>query len=126
VLLVDDDGDARDMARDALTAAGAIVVTASSGAEALEAIDREAFDAAILDIGLPEMDGFELLTQIRARPRDRQGNLPAAALTAYARAVDRARSLTAGFQLHLSKPVQPNELAAAVLSLTGPLNGRPS
>ena len=120
VLLVDDDGDALDMARDALTVAGATVVTASSGSEALAALDRETFDAAILDIGLPEMDGYELLKAIRARPKDRQGTLPAAALTAYARVADRTRSLQAGFQMHMSKPVQPNELAAAVVALTGP------
>jgi signal transduction histidine kinase/DNA-binding response OmpR family regulator len=124
VLLVDDDADALDMAKDALTIAGATVVTAADAADALAALDREAFDAAILDIGLPGMDGYELLKAIRARPRDRQGAIPAAALTAYARAVDRARSLQAGFQMHLAKPIQPNELAAAVLALVGPVGDR--
>ena len=120
VLVVDDDGDALDMAKDALSIAGATVVTASSGMEALAALDRETFDAAILDIGLPEMDGYELLKAIRARPKHRQGSIPAAALTAYARVADRARSLQAGFQMHMSKPVQPSELAAAVVALAGP------
>jgi len=103
-----------------LSIAGATVVTASSGMEALAALDRETFDAAILDIGLPEMDGYELLKAIRARPKHRQGSIPAAALTAYARVADRARSLQAGFQMHMSKPVQPSELAAAVVALAGP------
>jgi CheY-like chemotaxis protein len=118
VLLVDDDADALQMARDVLAAAGATVVTAASADEALAALDREQFDAAVLDIGLPAVDGYELLRRIRSRPRDKQGALPAAALTAYARTADRTRSLQTGFQLHLSKPVQPNELAAAVQALT--------
>ena len=124
VLLVDDDADALAMARDALSIAGATVVTASAGSDALTALDREPFDVAVLDIGLPGMDGYELLQRIRERPRDRQGDIPAAALTAYARAADRTRSLRAGFQMHLSKPVQPTELAAAVLALIGPARDR--
>jgi CheY-like chemotaxis protein len=117
VLLVDDDVDALEMARDALSIAGATVVAVSRGEDALRLLDREPFDVAVLDIGMPDMDGYELLKSIRARPKERQGALPAAALTAYARTIDRTRSLQSGFQMHLSKPVQPAELAAAVLSL---------
>ena len=119
VLLVDDDVDASQMARDALKFAGASVKTASSASDALAALDRDMFDVAILDIGMPEVDGYELLKRIRQRPAGRQGRIPVAALTAYARPMDRTRSLKAGFQMHLSKPVQPTELAAAVLSLAG-------
>ncbi len=119
VLLVDDDADALAMARDTLSAAGAVVVTAGTAGDALAALDRARFDVAVLDIGLPEIDGYALLKTIRARPRNRQGEIPAAALTAYARAADRTRSLQSGFQMHLSKPVQPNELAAAVQALAG-------
>jgi signal transduction histidine kinase/ActR/RegA family two-component response regulator len=119
VLLVDDDMDALQMARDALSIAGATVTTAGSAAEAVAALDARAFDVAVLDIGMPLVDGYQLLRQIRARPRERQGGIPAAALTAYARTVDRTRSLKEGFQLHLTKPVQPSELAAAVLTLAG-------
>jgi CheY-like chemotaxis protein len=119
VLLVDDEVDALGVAREALKVAGATVATAASAAEALAALDGEPFDAAVLDIGLPNTDGYELLRVIRARSKERQGGIPAAALTAYARTIDRARSLEAGFQMHLSKPVQPNELAAAVLALAG-------
>jgi signal transduction histidine kinase/ActR/RegA family two-component response regulator len=117
VLLVDDDPDALQLAKEALTTAGAIVTAATTAAEALESLDREEFDAALLDVGMPGMDGYELLRRIRSRPAHAQGTLPIGALTAYARAADRARSLESGFQLHLSKPVQPNELTAAVLSL---------
>ena len=109
------------MARDALSIAGATVVTAAAGSDALAALDGEPFDVAVLDIGLPGMDGYELLKRIRAASRrSAGGDIPAAALTAYARAADRTRSLRAGFQMHLSKPVQPTELAAAVLALIGP------
>ena len=119
VLLVDDDVDALEMAKDALTAAGAKVVTAASARDGLRALDQATFDVAVLDIGLPETDGYDLLKAIRARTKERQGALPAIALTAYARGVDRTRSLQAGFQMHLSKPVPPGELAAAVYVLAG-------
>ena len=117
VLLVDDDADALQMAKDTLTIAGATVATASSAADALARLDVQRFDAAVLDIGMPGVDGYQLLRHVRERPSERQGGIPAAALTAYARTVDRARSLKEGFQLHLTKPVQPSELAAAVLTL---------
>jgi signal transduction histidine kinase/ActR/RegA family two-component response regulator len=117
VLLVDDDVDALQMARDTLAIAGATVTAAGSADEALAALDAQAFDVAVLDIGMPLVDGYQLLRRIRARPPGRQGRIPAAALTAYARTVDRTRSLKEGFQLHLTKPVQPSELAAAVLTL---------
>ncbi|MEZ5285811.1 MAG: ATP-binding protein [Vicinamibacterales bacterium] len=117
VLLVDDDTDALRMATMVLTAAGAHVVAAPGGVEALEALDRERVDAVVLDIGLPGMDGYALLDAIRARPASRQGLVPAAALTAYARSVDRTRSLQAGFQLHLVKPVEAHELTAAIRGL---------
>ena len=96
---------------------GATVFSASSADEALAALDTRVFDVAVLDIGMPEVDGYQLVKRIRQRPADGQGRIPIAALTAYARSVDRTRSLKAGFQMHLSKPVQPTELAAAVLSL---------
>jgi signal transduction histidine kinase len=119
VLLVDDDYDALQMAKDTLIAAGATVTTASGAAEALAAIEAEAFDVAVLDIGMPLVDGYQLLRQIRERPAERQGRLPAAALTAYARTADRTRSLKEGFQMHLTKPIQPSELTAAVQTLAG-------
>jgi signal transduction histidine kinase/DNA-binding response OmpR family regulator len=119
VLLVDDDVDALQMAKDALASAGATVVSASNANDAVAALDRSVFDVAVLDIGMPDVDGYQLLKRIRQRSDDRQGKIPAAALTAYARTIDRTRSLKAGFQIHLSKPVQPTELTAAVSVLAG-------
>ncbi len=124
VLLVDDDVDALAMAKDVLTTAGATAVIASSADGAIVALDREPFDVAILDIGMPDVDGYELLHRIRLRPAERQGTIPAVALTAYARSADRTRSLQAGFQMHLSKPVEATELAAAVLTLAGNLKNQ--
>jgi CheY-like chemotaxis protein len=119
VLLVDDDRDALAMARDALASAGALVTAASSAADALAALDGQRFDVGILDVGMPSTDGYELATQIRSRTPADQGEIPLAALTAYARSVDRVRSLQSGFQLHLTKPIQPAELTAAVSTLAG-------
>jgi signal transduction histidine kinase len=119
VLLVDDEADALQMAHDALTAARATVVAVSSASQAMEALARGAFDVLVADIGMPEVDGYQLLARIRQSLDPRQRTLPAAALTAYARSVDRTRSLRAGFQMHVSKPVQPTELAATVLALAG-------
>ncbi len=116
VLLVDDDPDALQMAGDALTFAGALVTTVRSANEALSALDREQFDVGILDIGMPDVDGYELLHRIRRRS-DAQGRLPLAALTAYARPSDRGRALRSGFQAHLTKPVEPGELTAAIGAL---------
>jgi CheY-like chemotaxis protein len=80
----------------------------------------------VLDIGMPEVDGYQLLARIRQSGDARRRAMPAAALTAYARSIDRTRSLKAGFQMHLSKPVQPAELAAAVLALAGNRRGESS
>jgi signal transduction histidine kinase len=123
VLLVDDDLDALQMARDALTFAGASVTTASNASDTLAALDTAEFDVGILDVGMPDVDGYELLRRIRGRGPERQGGIPLAALTAYARSIDRTRSLESGFDLHLTKPVSPGELTAAVRALarhTGP------
>ena len=122
VLLVDDDADALEMAKDAVAAAGATVVTAQEAAEALSILDLQSVDVVVLDIGLPGVDGYELLHRIRERPVDRNGQVPAAALTAYARVADRTRSLKAGFQIHLGKPVRPIELVAAIRSLANAPN----
>jgi CheY-like chemotaxis protein len=122
VLLVDDDGDALEMAKDAVSAAGAAVVTARSAGEALTILDAQSVDVVVLDIGMRNVDGYELLRRIRERPPDRNGNVPAAALTAYARVADRTRSLQAGFQMHLGKPVQPIELVAAIRALANAPN----
>ena len=119
VLAVDDDADALSMLRDILEASGASVVTCSSAAEALRSLEERCPDVLIADISMPEMDGFELIAKIRGHADARIRLLPAAALTAYARSDDRARALRSGYNMHLSKPIEPVELMAAVVTLAG-------
>ena len=106
--------------RDALAIAGATVVTASNGADALAALDRETFDVAILDIGLPEHGRLRVAEgdSARGRTTGRATSRPPRSPRTLAPSIARAR-LQAGFQMHLSKPIQPSELAAAVLALSG-------
>jgi CheY-like chemotaxis protein len=120
VLVVDDDRDARELIARILTDCHARVRIAASAREAFSALQLEMPDLLISDLGMPEVDGFELLSWIRALPRDRGGLLPAVALTAFARSEDRLRALEAGFSSHISKPVEPNELIDAVGSLVRP------
>ena len=117
VLAVDDDVDALALLKDALEAAGAEVTTASSGAAALALIASEGPDVMVADLGMPEMDGFELIRQIRTSKDARVRDLPAAALTAFARSEDRTKVLQSGFEMHLAKPVDPGELVASVATL---------
>ncbi len=117
VLAVDDEADARELLREFLQACGSEVVTAGSAAEALRILDNESFDILISDIGMPVEDGYTLIKKIRERSADKGGRIPAIALTAYARVEDRVRALTAGFQIHIPKPVEPVELIAVVASL---------
>ena len=119
VLVVDDEADARDLIRAVLTQAGADVLTAASTAEALPVVERERPDVLLSDVEMPGEDGYALLAKVRALGPDRGGRVPAAALTAYAGEDDRARALGAGFELHIPKPVAPEELVAAVASLAG-------
>jgi PAS domain S-box-containing protein len=117
VLVVDDDPDARDLAGRLLGGCRADVVTAGSTQEALGALTEGEFDVLISDIGMPGEDGYALLRKVRALPREHNGDIPAMALTAYARGEDRVKALRAGFHLHASKPVDPAELIAAVANL---------
>jgi len=78
------------------------------------------------DIGMPNVDGYELLRRVRALGAARGGGLPAIALTAFARSEDRTRALRAGFLMHIAKPVEPAELAAAVASVVGRTGDPPS
>jgi len=119
VLVVEDDPDTLDMLRHILDNSGAAVATAASAGEALDVMERWTPDALISDIAMPGQDGCELICKVRSRGPERGGNIPAVALTAYARAEDRVRALAAGFQLHVAKPVEPEELVAVVASLTG-------
>jgi CheY-like chemotaxis protein len=117
LLVVDDETDARELVRAVFEQCGAVVTTAASAEEALEAIARSKPDVLISDIGMPGEDGYSLIQKVRALPAQSGGRIPAVALTAYARAEDRIKALASGFQMHAPKPVEPAELAAIVVSL---------
>ncbi|HEV2169293.1 MAG TPA: ATP-binding protein, partial [Candidatus Binatus sp.] len=117
VLFVDDEADAREVVSAILVAARAEVVTASSANEALEMLDQFKPDVLISDIGLPGEDGYSLIRRVRALPREKGGEIPAVALTAFARMQDRLKVLSSGYQMHVPKPVEPLELATVVASL---------
>ena len=117
VLVVDDEPDARELISAVLTGRGAEVVSVESGGEALEEMERQRFDVLVSDIGMPLMDGYALIEKVRRLPAERGGRIPAAALTAFAGVEDRMRVLSAGYQMHIPKPVEPAELATVVASL---------
>jgi PAS domain S-box-containing protein len=116
VLLVDDERDTLDALELALAGAGADVRTANSVSRAVEILDEWRPGVIVSDIGMPEQDGFALIRRVRERPAELGGRVPAVALTAYARVEDRLRVLSAGFQMHVSKPIEPAELIAIVAS----------
>ena len=120
VLVVDDEADTREAMAIGLEHQGARVAMASSASEALEALARERPQVLVADIGMAGEDGYALLQKVRALPSERGGATPAIALTGYAAQQDRVDALRAGFQMHVSKPVTPAELAAAVASLVAP------
>jgi PAS domain S-box-containing protein len=117
VLIVDDEPDARALLRRMFEERDAVVRTASSADEALTIVQTERPDVLISDIGMPSEDGYALIRRIRALAPEHGGRTPAIALTAYARAEDRVRALVAGFQHHLSKPIEPVELLVMIASL---------
>ena len=119
VLVVDDEAETLDLLQVILESCEAHVSTASSAAAALEAIRAEAFDVLISDIGMPEEDGYVLIAKVRELEKERGGKIPAAALMAYAGEEDRIRALRSGFQIHVPKPICPNELVAVVATLAG-------
>ena len=119
VLVVDDEPDARELVAAVLTGRGAEVVSVGSAGEALEEMERQRFDVLVSDIGMPVMDGYALIEKVRQLPAERGGRIPAAALTAYAGVEDRMRVLSAGYQMHIPKPVEPAELTTVVASLAG-------
>ncbi|HEX4499513.1 MAG TPA: response regulator [Thermoanaerobaculia bacterium] len=119
VLVVEDETDTRELLVVALQQCGAEVTAFGSVPEALEELDRALPHVLLSDIGVPGEDGYSLIRKVRARGPGQGGDLPAAALTAYARAEDRQRALDAGYQTHLAKPVDPAELIAAVARLAG-------
>ena len=118
ILVVEDNTDARSLMSLMLTRAGASVRAVASVREAVEALEAERPDALVSDIGLADEDGYALIRQIRQYEAEHGGFLPALALTGYARADDRARTLAAGFQAYVAKPVEPIELTAAIATIT--------
>jgi PAS domain S-box-containing protein len=117
VLAIDDEEDALTLLRVVLEAAGADVTTVVSPFAALERIAAVRPQALVVDLGMPEMDGFELISRIRASANPDVRDVPAAALTAFARSEDRTKALRSGFEMHLAKPVDPGELVASVATL---------
>ena len=121
VLVVEDEIDSRTLVAAVLQRQGAVVDTAGSMAEAIEALERNAPDVLLSDIAMPGVDGYELIRYVRARPE--WARLPAAALTAFVTPADRGKVLLAGFDTHVPKPVEPAELTAVVAALA---NKRPA
>ncbi|HEX8559694.1 MAG TPA: ATP-binding protein [Pyrinomonadaceae bacterium] len=117
VLLVEDEEDARTMLKTLLEGCGARVHAAGSAAEAWASLEGAGCDVLVSDIGMPTEDGYSLIGRVRERDARRGARTPSVALTAYAREEDRARSLSAGFDAHLAKPVEPAELLAVVAEL---------
>ena len=122
-LVVDDDGDTRDLLAEVLRSRGVVVTAAASVEEGLQALDREVPDILLSDIAMPDHDGFDLIRRVRERSAERGGRVPAVAITAYARPEDTERSLASGYQMHVSKPVDLDELLATVASLTATSRG---
>ncbi|MDQ3374595.1 MAG: CHASE3 domain-containing protein [Acidobacteriota bacterium] len=121
ILVVDDEEDTRQLLVQSLTFYGATVETADSAEEALTAIEDKNPDLLVSDIGMPGEDGYTLIRKVRSLSNDQHKNIPAIALTAFTRAQDRVRALTSGYQNHVAKPVEPDELATVIASLTGRL-----
>ncbi len=118
VLTVDDDPDARELLTALLTQYGANVLTVASAADALANLESFQPDLLVIDIGMPEVDGYTLLQQIRALPSQQGKQIPAIALTAYAREDDLQRAIASGYQQHVAKPLEPERLVQAVIALT--------
>ena len=119
ILVVDDEQDTREMIIAILEQCGAKVTAVASAAEAMLELERMRPDVLISDIGMPEEDGYDLIGRVRSMEASPEKQIPAVALTAYARTEDRIRALNAGFQIHVPKPVEPVELAAVVATLAG-------
>jgi len=118
ILVVEDDPDTQELLKTVLQQHGAEVVTVGSAVRAMEEIGRAKPDVIISDIAMAGESGYELIRRVRALGAEAGGHIPAIALTAYAGLGDRRRALLAGFQTHLSKPIEPDDLLAVILSLT--------
>lgn len=117
ILIVDDDADTREYLAFLLEQAGARVTSVASASEAFALLTQSKLDLLLSDIGMPDMDGYMLLRQVRTLPSEQGGNIPAIALTAYAGETNQQQALAAGFQRHVAKPVEPEELIRVITSL---------
>jgi PAS domain S-box-containing protein len=117
ILVVDDEADTRELLRQGLEYCGATVSVAGSAAEAVEALMAQIPDILISDIGMPAVDGYDLIRQVRRLPATDGGKIPAIALTAYTRTEDRLQALRAGYDMHVPKPVELAELVAVAASV---------
>lgn len=117
ILIVDDDVDSREFITFVLETAGANVTQATSALEALQILTQLKPKIIVSDIGMPEIDGYMLMRQIRNLSKEQGGATPAVALTAYASECDREQAISAGFQKHIPKPIEPDELISVVIEL---------
>ncbi|MEJ7598719.1 MAG: ATP-binding protein [Kofleriaceae bacterium] len=117
IVIVDDEPDARELVRAVLVEAVAEVYTAASADEALALVKTHRPDVIVSDIGMPDKDGYQFMRDVRGLSSSEGGRIPAIALTAFARSEDRTRAMLAGYQVHVSKPIEPQELIATVKSL---------
>jgi PAS domain S-box-containing protein len=120
IVVVDDEADTRQLLEHLLGDCGAEVHAAGSAEQALELLRSLRADLLVSDIGMPDCDGYRFIQRVRALAVEDGGRTPAIALTAFARAQDRVRAMLAGYQVHLAKPVEPQELFAAVVGLARP------
>ena len=118
ILIVEDDADTQELLKTVLQQHGAEVITVGSATSALTEIERAQPDVIISDIAMAGQNGYDLIRKVRSLAPEAGGHIPAIALTAYASVADRRRALLAGFQTHLAKPIEPDDLLAVILSLT--------
>jgi PAS domain S-box-containing protein len=124
VLVVEDEPDTCEFLDRFLRGYGAVVVVARTAEEALSRLSGERVDIVVSDIGLPDVDGYDLMQRVRQLPASAGGAVPAIALTAYARTEDRTRAFRAGYQAHLAKPIESAELVATIASFAGLIEAR--
>jgi signal transduction histidine kinase/CheY-like chemotaxis protein len=122
VLVVDDEHDTRELLRYLIEQCEARVSLASGAREALAVLEQQSFDILVSDIGMPDVDGYALISKVRALPPEHNGRILAVALTAYARGEDRTKALRSGFTMHLAKPVEPSELLAVLAAVASHLD----
>ncbi len=119
VLIIDDEQDARDLVASVLEFAGAEVLLAASALEGVHVVKNRRPDVIVSDIGMPDRDGYQFIRDVRALESGFGGRTPAIALTAFARSEDRTRAMLAGYQVHMSKPIEARELVATIQSIAG-------